>query len=238
MKKQISDFDQLFNAVKSKIIKDSKELFIRFYQYSIDPHLPLLERSIEKFRSDLAFNFEEDHLRIEDGSTEEIKEEYKKYLLNSQIGKDLVFPFIYNIKQSLHHHDISVAEDVVLDYCESAFFYEYYRNRLKEINSFNKKTTKPKLTSPAISLFCRLVNESACIPKKANESVEVYTKNVCSNFGLKYTNRVRINFSNRSTDKNLDIVKLLILPFIDFKTKARIEAHLIKKIDTKQKLFN
>ena len=116
-----------------------------------------------------------------------------------------------------------------------------YLQGFKNENTIIDETKNPpavtKMQAPVIALFCNSINESELIKKGESESVEEYCKRICKNYNLVYTQRVRQNFNNRATPKNLLKLKELILPAIDKETNNRIIEYLDKKDKSKHNLY-
>ncbi len=72
-----------------------------------------------------------------------------------------------------------------------------------------------------------LINESAINRKSIVESVENYCVRICGEYGLKYTDRVRQNFTESSIiKKNIKQIDENILPKLENDTQEKIKAYL------------
>jgi hypothetical protein len=97
------------------------------------------------------------------------------------------------------------------------------------IEKIEKKKRADKLQAPAIGLFCECINESKALSKSSNENIADYCMKVCEKYELKYTERVRQNFSGSFTKENKQKVIDLIFPLLDKKTVAAVKKVLQKK---------
>ena len=81
-------------------------------------------------------------------------------------------------------------------------------------------------------LFCKLINNVNLLKLGESENAETYCKKICSIYELKYTDRVRQNFYSSDSPKNLENIRKLILPKIDFEASSIISDYL-DKLDKK-----
>jgi hypothetical protein len=97
--------------------------------------------------------------------------------------------------------------------------------KAKFIRSIFKKRlkSKPKITAPALALFCNIVHKEGII--SGNSAVKI-SKAVCEKYKFTHTDRVRINFYNDITNKNARIIIEDILPTVDEKTAKIVKTHL------------
>ncbi|UAY51290.1 hypothetical protein [Ferruginibacter albus] len=147
----------------------------------------------------------------------QIENKYARYIKAAHIFFDLLFAEIqmccvkYKIDFFKICNEISFPLDLVSVDTASQFFLD------------NEIT--PKVTNPAIGLFCWYVSQSGVIVR-GEESIEVYCKKVCAQYKLAYKERVRTHFSCNNNKKNLDIIIQNILPSIDSKSRKKIEDYL------------
>lgn len=100
----------------------------------------------------------------------------------------------------------------------------------------SKPTTKPKqkITHPLKARFCELVQLANLIPRYEHSQTE-YCKEVCTKYGLDYSDNVRQYFSWNSKvakydPKTKDVIKL-ILPQIKETDRIKIETYLKNETD-------
>ncbi|MFT4153700.1 hypothetical protein [Parafilimonas sp.] len=101
-----------------------------------------------------------------------------------------------------------------------------------------KQPTKAanKINAPVIATFCYLLNEIGTMPK-GNKSIADYCQEVCKEYNLPYTDKVRQNYNSNPTKKNTEKVVRLILPVISAKEKNDINQYLNNKYTPKQNLY-
>ncbi len=102
----------------------------------------------------------------------------------------------------------------------------------KPISTHGKKPQ-----APTIALFCRLVNDSKIKEKKGAESVESYCKRICQDHNLPYSDRVRQNFNDNSTNRHKKKLVDVLFPLIDKTVITRINEYLNTKEPTKNKMY-
>lgn len=96
---------------------------------------------------------------------------------------------------------------------------------------------KSSVQSPAVALFCQLVNESEVIVRGPDETILSYCKRVCNQYKLPFKDKVRQWFSKSSSRKNIQKVKAFILPNIDEISRVKLLEYLENKQQVKQKMY-
>lgn len=107
---------------------------------------------------------------------------------------------------------------------------------LKYLSEIESQKFDKSLKAPAVALFCNLTNDSKLVPRNEGESNEVYCKRVCEKYCLKYSDKIRQQFSSSKTRSNTDKVLKLVLPHIDSDSRDIILKH-INKDRPNQKLY-
>jgi len=92
-------------------------------------------------------------------------------------------------------------------------------------------------SNPVVALFCALVNDSKLIPMGENETQKDYCKRICEQYNLIYKDRVRQNYPNKITPKNIEKVEEVILPAIDEFSKNKILDYLKREHPTNKRLY-
>ncbi len=97
--------------------------------------------------------------------------------------------------------------------------------------------SKVKLSAPVVASFCSLVNSSKFIQRTENETVEIYCKRICEEFGFTYKEKVRQNYKGHITKKNKQKIIELILPNINIEASKRIKEYLFNNDQPNQTLY-
>lgn len=118
---------------------------------------------------------------------------------------------------------------------------------IRELNKIlTEKTQQPeakmkqesvKIKASVLALFCSLVNEIDINKMEKTESVKNYCNRICEKYGFPYTDRVRQNFRGNETKKNRNELTEKVLPFLDAKTKSKIQKYLDTKYPPIQDLY-
>jgi len=150
------------------------------------------------------------------------------YIISSTIGVNMPNQKIYPIK---------LMRSLELVYRQYRELIEPFQKTRTQSQNNNAKQDKSQQAQPiVIATFCKIVNESNIIPK-GDKTIENYCREVCTAYKLPYSQRVRINFSERLKEKNIKRVETLIFPAIPNKDRQIIANHLNNKNTPEQKLY-
>lgn len=130
-------------------------------------------------------------------------------------------------------NDRDKAENVLLGLLEMRWIETF----LKEMGK-KGEVKKEKITAAVIALFCTIINDSGVKPKQVNERVIDFCKRICQEYDLPYTDNVRQGFDRSENKRNIKLIQTQILPKVDTYTQEAINTFLIKKLPTKEKLYN
>lgn len=116
-------------------------------------------------------------------------------------------------------------------------FIHYLKELMDKSQTAVSEGTESTIKAPVIALFCWIINDAGVRIKEETEGIEAFCKRICSEYDLRYSDRVRQCYNGSNTKRNIEKIQTEILPKIEKDCREKLDIYLQNKQHTSKRLY-